>query len=209
MNLDFLRRIGCFPSPDERQLTLVAGSDAEASADMILDRSELKPNSFVHLHPASRWMFKCWPAARNGMLIDRLYENGWPVVVTSAPGTEEREFVRAVLKSSRQGAIDLSGQLSLKEMVALTKRARLFVGVDSAPMHIAAAVGTPTVALFGPSGAPEWGPWQVSHRLLTNSAFPCVPCGRDGCGGSKVSECLEEIPVEQVLGAALDLLNTP
>ncbi len=75
-------------------------------------------------------------------------------------------------------------------------------------MHIAAAVGTPLVALFGPSGETLWGPWRVSARVIT-SDHSCRPCGLDGCGGSKRSDCLEIIPVDRVLDAALELLQQP
>ena len=61
-------------------------------------------------------------------------------------------------------------------------------------MHIAAAVQTPGVALFGPSNELIWGPWQVRHRALT-LPYACRPCGQDGCGNSKISECLTGIPV--------------
>jgi heptosyltransferase-3 len=91
-------------------------------------------------------------------------------------------------------------------MAALSARARLFFGVDSAPMHIAAAMGTPVVALFGPSGEHEWGPWRVPHRVVT-STHPCRPCGNDGCGGGKVSECITLLPVEQVRSAVNELLS--
>jgi heptosyltransferase-3 len=93
-------------------------------------------------------------------------------------------------------------------MGALSMRARLFVGVDSAPMHIAAAAGTPVVALFGPSGEKEWGPWRVPHRVVV-SGHPCRPCGNDGCGGSKVSECLTQLPVDWVHSAVNELLAQP
>jgi len=73
-------------------------------------------------------------------------------------------------------------------------------------MHIAAAMGTPAVALFGPSGEHEWGPWRVPARVVVSTAHPCRPCGIDGCGGGKVSECLTTLPVERVLEAARDLL---
>jgi len=66
-------------------------------------------------------------------------------------------------------------------------------------------MGTPTLALFGPSGEAEWGPWNVAHRLVT-SRHSCRPCGLDGCGGGKVSECLTTIPVDSVHAAARDLL---
>jgi len=105
-----------------------------------------------------------------------------------------------------QSVVDLSGQLSLKQLAALTARAKLFIGVDSAPMHIAAAMGTPTVVLFGPSGDPEWGPWQVPHKIIT-SDHTCRPCGNDGCGGGKLSECLQTISVAEVLEAVHSLLQ--
>ena len=109
-------------------------------------------------------------------------------------------------------AANLSGQLSLKELAALTARARVFIGVDSAPMHIAAAVGTPAVAIFGPSGADLWGPWGVPrsgrHRVVASDEYSCRPCGLDGCGGGKVSDCLVTLEVARVWAAASELLET-
>ena len=101
--------------------------------------------------------------------------------------------------------MNLAGKLSIKELGALTARARLFVGVDSMPMHLAAAMGTPAVALFGPSGEQEWRPWRVAHRVVTSS-HPCRPCGNDGCGGGKMSECLTTLGVDEVYAAAQELL---
>jgi heptosyltransferase-3 len=127
-------------------------------------------------------------------------------VLTCAPDPAEQDIARAILARVARPVVDLSGQLSLKELGALLRRARLFIGVDSAPMHIAAAVGTPTVALFGPSGEAEWGPWMVRSRILT-SDHRCRPCGFDGCGGGKRSECLEVIPPMRALAAAEELLE--
>ena len=107
---------------------------------------------------------------------------------------------------TRAQLVDLTGALDLRELAALTRDARAFIGVDSAPMHIAAAMGTPVVALFGPSGELEWGPWGVANRVVTSVEHPCRPCGNDGCGGGKVSECLTTLPVAQARAAFLDLL---
>jgi heptosyltransferase-3 len=71
-------------------------------------------------------------------------------------------------------------------------------------MHIASAMGTPVVALFGPSGEFNWGPWRVPHRVVA-SDHTCRPCGNDGCGGGKVSECLTTLPVSAVLQAVQSL----
>lgn len=207
-HLDALRRIGVYPAQDERKLTLIAGDEAEKFIGSLLAEHQLKGKDFIHLHPTSRWLFKCWPTEQMTALIASLQAQGHRIIITAAPATEERAMAKKILAGLSQPAVDLSGQLSLKQLAALTARAKLFIGVDSAPMHIAAAVGTPTVALFGPSGEIEWGPWQVPNRILT-SAHACRPCGNDGCGGGKRSECLADIPVERVLNAAEELLRAP
>lgn len=206
LNLDALRRIGIQPGRQERRVQFVAGAEAEQRVEALLAEHRLARGGFVHLHPASRWRFKCWPAKENAELARRLAADGLRVVLTAAPARPETDFVGEIAAAARGAALDLGGRLSLKELGALTARARLFIGVDSMPMHLAAAVGTPTVALFGPSGEHEWGPWNVAHRVVT-SAHTCRPCGNDGCGGGKVSECLTAVPVEAVYGAARALLG--
>jgi heptosyltransferase-3 len=101
--------------------------------------------------------------------------------------------------------IDWVGQLNLRELAAAIDSARLMLGVDSVPMHMAAALGTPVVALFGPSGQTEWGPWQVPHRIV-DAGWPCIPCGFKGCGQSGYSDCLANLPEAKVLAALDDLL---
>ncbi len=205
-NLDALRRVGIQPSPEDKRLVMMPGAAAEARVAALL-REQGVEGDFIHLHPASRWLFKCWPATKVAALADALHARGQRVVLTAAPDAKEHALIAAVLAACATAPVNLSGQLSLKELAALTARARLFVGVDSAPMHIAAAMGTPTVALFGPSGDIEWAPWLVPHRIVASAAHPCRPCGLDGCGGGKLSECLTTIPVEQVLTACADLID--
>ena len=209
-NLDALRRLGIDPPDEARSLVLVPGADAEARADAILAEHRLARRGFVQMHPGSRWFFKCWPADRVAALADRIVAAGWPIVLTGAPDERERAMLDAILgrvaPASRARIVDLGGTLSLRELAALTSRARLFVGVDSAPMHIASAMQTPVVAMFGPSSEIAWGPWRVPHRVVT-SAHPCRPCGQDGCGGSKISECLTTLPVDAVHDAVLALMS--
>lgn len=199
-HLDALRRIGIQPDSDARRLIMVPGHEAQSHVDGLLAQYGLEPKRFIQLHPASRWFFKCWPVARNAELLARLVGRGERVVLTAAPDSREKAFVQAILEQAGVQAINLCGQLSLKQLAALTTRARLFVGVDSAPMHIAAAVGTPCVVLFGPSGDKEWGPWMIANEIVT-SQHSCRPCGLDGCGGSKVSECLTILTAQQVIEA--------
>jgi len=206
LDLDALRRIGVQPGEEERRLVLMPGAEAETRVAELLTSVGLVDQPYVHLHPASRWQFKCWTPERTAALVDRLHDRGERVVLTAAPEERELALIAAIRSRTRAQAADLSGKLTLKMLAALAARARLFVGVDSAPMHIAAAVGTPVVALFGPSGEIEWAPWGVPHRVVTSAVHACRPCGNDGCGGGKVSECLSSIPVEAVLDAIDQLL---
>lgn len=213
-NLDSLRALGYAPTLEDKRVLLVPGNAAEARIADMLAQHGLERGGFIHIHPASRWSFKCWPAERFAALCDILAARGWPIVLTAAPDPKERALVE-LLKAARNPEnavapaptfVDLSGQLSLKELAALTASARLFVGVDSAPMHIAAAMGTPTVAIFGPSGDKEWGPWNVASRVVASLSHGCRPCGHSGCDGSKISACLTNLPVAQVLTACEELL---
>jgi heptosyltransferase-3 len=237
-NLDSLRALGCEPTPADMRVTMVPGPAAESHVAELLARHGLAQGGFVHVHPASRWTFKCWPADRVAALCDALAAKGLPIVLTSAPDAKEKALIDAVCaardavtcpglacrefrfagrqsgipgtQSAPAPTIDLSGQLSLKELAALTAQAKLFVGVDSAPMHIAAAMGTPVIAIFGPSGDREWGPWgefgKNRHRVVASMTHPCRPCGLAGCNDSKVSDCLTTLPVAQVLAACEELL---
>ena len=205
-NLDALRRIGLQPGMEERRLVFSPGAAAEASVAARLAAQGLAERGFVHLHPASRWRFKCWTAERNAELIDRL-AGAHRIVISAAPDADEMRLVEEILARTRSKPVNWAGQLSIKELGALTARARLFVGVDSMPMHLAAAMRTPTVALFGPSGEQEWRPWRVAHRVVTSS-HPCRPCGNDGCGGGKLSECLTTLGVDEVYAAVQDLLRS-
>lgn len=212
-NLDALRALGLEVIEADRRVELVPGPEAETRADTMLAALGLSHRRFVHCHPASRWGFKVWPAEKVAAMCDALAGEGWPIVLTAAPDPRERALVAAVCAATRHPVHDLSGQFSLRELAALIARARLFVGVDSAPMHIAAAMDTPTVGIFGPSGDREWGPWDWRagvggrHRVVASQSHPCRPCGRAGCDDSRVSECLTTLSPDPVLAACRQLLN--
>lgn len=204
-HLDALRRLGLTIDPDVRALRLFAGDTATARIKSLLHTHGLSPQSFIVIHPTSRWLFKCWPIDHMAALLSQLTARGLRIVMTSGPAAAERAMIAAIRARTSAPLLDLSGQLTLKELTALLQAARLFVGVDSAPMHMAAAVQTPVVALFGPSGDAEWAPWQVPSRILTDS-IRCRPCGLAGCGDGHISDCLAAIGVDRVLAAITDLL---
>lgn len=207
MHLDALRRLGWFSAEyDDTALSIHYAEEDAAHVDAMLAVRGLDVDRFILVHPGSRWFYKCWPADRVAALINALQQQGWAVALSGAPSEEEAEMISAVKAGLLQPVDDFSGQLSLKQMAVLIERARLLVGVDSLPMHMAAAVQTPVVALFGPSRDKVWGPWRVAHRQVSLD-LPCRPCNLPGCGGSERSACIENISVQQVLFAIQDLLR--
>ena len=115
---------------------------------------------YAVIHPTSRWKFKCWTDEGMAGIISCLSRKGVYPVVASGPDPVEVAQADRIVALSSVSCASLAGALSLKELGAALASARLFFGVDSAPMHIAAAVGTPAVALFGPTGAYNWAPWE-------------------------------------------------
>ena len=205
MHLDALRRIGIQPTDDTKAIRFVPGADAEGNVNRLLESRGIARGGYIVVHPTSRWLFKTWSVTGMAELIDALSGRGEGIVLSAAPSRYELAWIGALTARLARPVIDLSGQLDLKQLGALIGGARAFIGVDSVPMHIAAALGTPTVALFGPSGDIEWGPWRVPHEVVT-AEFPCRPCGKDGCGGSKRSDCLMAISATDVLTALDELL---
>ncbi len=166
-----------------------------------------KIEQFIHIHPVSRWLFKCIADQTMAEIIDycEIVLNT-KVIITAAPVQAELDKVDSILSLCKSDPINLSGKLSLKQTVALNKKSKLFIGVDTAVMHISAANDTPVFAFFGPSGTDHWGPWDNDmtqstyterngfqimgkHKVFSESRS-CQPCGQDGCNGTKISDCL-------------------
>ncbi len=151
----------------------------------------------IHLHPTSRWLFKCWPEASVAKLGDRIVQQyGAKILLTCGPDVAEVDKARRIVGLMRYRPVDRIGKTTLKQVAAIAARCHLFIGVDSAPMHIAAAVGTPVVALFGPSKE-HWRPWGKGHTVIAKPML-CRPCDRAGCNDSKRSACLESLTVDEV-----------
>lgn len=196
----------------------------QAEDDELVEKKLEKVERFIHIHPVSRWLFKCIADQSMAEIIDYCeLELGLKVVITAAPVGQEMKKVNAILDLCQSYPINLSGELSLQQTAALNKKAQLFIGVDTAIMHLSAANNIPVLAFFGPSGAFHWGPWDNNsmqseynsrngvqsmgmHQVISE-ARPCQPCGKDGCNGSKISECLMGIDFELMEDKISLLLN--
>ena len=186
--------------PQDKRLEIFYPSEDRQAVDRLLEKEGVGPGeALIHIHPTSRWLFKCWRDEAMAKVIDALEESGQARAVLTSGGEEkELKKIDSILKACRTRPVNLAGKVTLKQLAALSRRSRLFLGVDTAPMHIAAAVRTPVIALFGPSGEFNWGPWGEGHVVIKKD-WECRPCGKDGCEGSKRSRCLEEISEDEVL----------
>ncbi|MGC2423716.1 MAG: putative lipopolysaccharide heptosyltransferase III [Nitrospirota bacterium] len=208
MDLEMVRPLGISPAGQKLEL-YTSKKDDEYVRGLLADRGVKENEPIATVHPTSRWPFKCWNDKSIAEVIDYLQANGLRVIMTSAPDKEEAGKVIDIANLATARPINLSGLLTLGQLASLIKMSRLSFGVDSAPMHIAAAVGTPVVALFGPSDYRVWAPFTDKARVvMKKDMFPCLPCQKAGCGGSKKSDCLEAITVQEVISAIEELLGT-
>lgn len=207
INLDAIRRLGITVNdPAHKRLTFTVSAASEAKIDALLNTQIGPKTKTIVIHPTSRWMFKAWNPQNFAAVIDRLSELNFCIMLISGPAQPEIAYVSAILKSTDAKVINLAGQLNLNESAALIKRADCFLGLDSIAMHIAAAVNTPCVALFGPTNDNVWGPWMSPHQVLFTD-LPCRPCGLKGCGNGMLSECIQAIRPDTVVQAILALSN--
>ncbi len=171
----------------------------------LLEAENAGENSrWVTINPFSRWKYKEWGYDKWVEVIDWLREEHSFRSVLVGSG-EEAEAAAGIVGKCSGGAVSLAGKTTLGELAALLGLGSLHLGVDSAAPHIAFAVGTPSVTIFGPS---DWRSWTVpddTHRIVTPDN-PCVPCHRKGCDGTERSICLEELGAEKVKKAVSDVI---
>jgi heptosyltransferase-3 len=121
---------------------------------------------YAVLHPATRWQRKRWDEDRWREVARFLAGRGLRLIFSTGPDPEEIALGQR-LAQNQPHALTTARQLSWTELAAVLRQAKLFVGVDTAAMHLAAATQTPLVALLGPTEPSAWGPWQCPHRLVT------------------------------------------
>ncbi|HEX4501689.1 MAG TPA: putative lipopolysaccharide heptosyltransferase III [Scandinavium sp.] len=157
---------------------------------------------FIVVQPTSRWFFKCWDEGKMAQTITALQQDGHSIVLTSGPDKKELAMVETILAACPQERIySLAGQLTLRQLGALIDKAALFIGVDSVPMHMAAALQTPCVALFGPSKLTFWSPWQVKGEVIWAGEYGPLP-DPDAVDTRTKERYLNAIPVDRVVAAA-------
>jgi heptosyltransferase III len=161
----------------------------------------------VVLHPTSRVVYKCWAPEKWADVIERLQKTADArLMLTCSPDPKEIKMAEAVLDLCSVRPESRLGNVSLGQLAALVERADLFLGVDSAPMHMAAAVGTPVIAVFGPSNEVHYGPWGANNRVVRRPC-PCLESGNTLCSPTQGMDCLNRVPAEDVYRAAAEILS--
>lgn len=203
-NLSALLPLGITDSTTPASMHYAAGDWPHTAALL----TQLQVNGpFIVIQPTSRWIFKCWDDEKVAAVIDQLAHAGRKVVLTSAPEKVEMAMIENILAHCKTPhVVSIAGKLSLTQLAALIDHAELFVGVDSAPMHMAAALDTPCLALFGPTKLQHWRPWGSNNRVIWAGDYGPLP-SPDSIDTKTQQRYLTAIPVDDVIAAARKLIN--
>lgn len=205
INLALAMAVGADPVRTEPRL--YPSQAARDRAAMLLPDGE----PWVGLHLGAGFASKVLPPNRFAAIVRdilaRRPETRFAIVGTpdEAPLVAE---LRQALGNEAPALLDLTGQLSLLETAAVLARCQAFVGNDSAPMHIAAAMGTPVSAFFGPSDPGEYGPWGDGHTVIRTD-LPCSPCDHVHCVQAERFLCMQTVPLAPAVAATLERLAMP
>jgi len=192
--LDFPRHLGCDTSNPEFPIALQEAHFARV-AELLAAFSIDTSRDFVAVSPVAYWETKLWDEAKFAAVCDRIArELGLPVVFTGESAEGPIERIRALME---QPSASVAGATTLRELAALYRQSAVLLTTDSGPMHLAAAVGTPVVALFGPTSPERTGPYGTGHTII-RKGMDCSPCFRKDC---ETLECMKAIGINEVFEA--------
>lgn len=194
----------------------------------------LTEQAYTIIHPLPMWQYKRWTDIGWLSLIQHLLSRGQRVIITGGPAASEQNYAKMLadhfVEQAGEMAVSLAGKTSFAEMSVLLAQATAYIGPDTATTHLAAACGTPTLAIFGPTNPVKWAPWpygykdptspwqryssefqHVNNVLLLQGRGNCVPCHKAGCDDHNNSHscCLDDLPAERVIAALNTLLSKP
>lgn len=194
--LSVAKYVGCVV-PDRVRVPFVFQPEDEATVRARLSQAGLGPRSrWAAMNVSARWPTKRWPRGSFVEVANRLIQEGWDGVIVIG-GEEDRAEAKSVVQAVRGHAVNLAGEIPLRLLPALLREAGCLVTNDSGPMHVAAAVGTPVVALFGPTSEVRTGPYGPGHHVCSIT-LPCRPCFSRTCRHTVHLECLTRITPAEV-----------
>jgi ADP-heptose:LPS heptosyltransferase len=200
-NLDAIEALGI--AIIDRNLYFPVGPDDEAYIDQFLEKEGLKETRFATINTSGGWSTKRWGIERFAWLADRITSKyGFPVVPVWGPGEEQDLTDLARMMKTKPVP---APPTSLKQLGALLGRSEFLVSNDSGPMHIAAAVGTPVLGIYGPTNPVLQGPYGEKHHIVRNEPVPCLGCNLTVCPIHH--PCMNELTVDTVESALRELLR--
>jgi predicted lipopolysaccharide heptosyltransferase III len=191
------------PVTDRPRTSLGISSQAAARVDQLLKDAGLNEQNIALIHPAAAFATKQWATEKFARVVEFLAERGFTSVAIAAPN--EQALLETLSSGASVNVVSLA--LSLPEVTALAARSQLFVGNDSGIAHIAAAVGTPSVVVFGSSNIAHWRPWNSAPAEVVFEEMPCQPCHGYFCEQFAQPECILRVPVVRVTAAIDRLLS--
>jgi predicted lipopolysaccharide heptosyltransferase III len=196
------------PVSDRPATELATTAPASANIAARFEATGLADARLAVIHPAAAFATKQWAATKFGEVADSLARQGLAVVSITTP--DQKSIIDEMNKKSAAPALAFT-DLSLPEITALLARARIFIGNDSGIAHIAAAVETPSVVIFGSSNRAHWRPWTSgapgSAAEVVFEEMECQPCHGYFCEKFDEPECIKRVPVERVIAAAERVLR--
>lgn len=188
------------PVSDRPKSRLIVTERAQNSIEEKLAKSEIQNSrcKIALLHPAAAFDTKQWATENFARVAVFLREKGFSIIAAAAPN--EREILENLKRLSRVSILTFDN-LTLPEITALAAKAKLFVGNDSGVAHIAAAVETPSVVVFGSSNRNHWRPWTNSRHEIVFEKMPCQPCAGHFCKEFAEPRCILSVKIENVIEA--------
>ena len=205
------RAAGCeLPMADSPLEFHLTAEDRAFAEGFLTERGVRKGDLLVCVHPGAGAPVKLWREAAWAQVGDALAQRyGAKIILTGSAG--ERPLCEAIARRMAAEPIVAAGETTLGGLAALMARSRLVLGVDSGPLHLAVAVGAPTVHLYGPVDSRTFGPWgDPARHVVITSNMDCIPCNRLDYAPEELDEhpCVRNIPAERVLEAAERLLRS-
>jgi ADP-heptose:LPS heptosyltransferase len=193
-------------STTDLDLELFLDDDARAYAQNFFSSHGLDGKTVIALNPGATHAVNRWPVSRFAELADLMTDqlHAYPLIIG---GPDDVLLADDIMARSRAKSISLAGKTTLLQLGAVLEKCDLLVSGDTGPLHMATAVGTRVVALFGAADPGRTGPVGKGHRVIQAGQVPCVPCRSRHCSNKIYLECMESITAREVANVAAGMLR--
>jgi heptosyltransferase II len=188
------------------RLDLALSARERAFAKEVIFSLDSPTTPLIALNPGASHNVNRWATARFAALSDMLTQKLAARVILIG-GKEDMPLAEEIVAKTGSKPLNMAGKTSLLQLGALLEQCDILVSGDTGPMHIATAVGTRVVALFGAADPERTGPVGSGHRIIQATDVSCIPCGSRTCNNRAYLECMEKIPVSLVFETIRDMLN--